>query len=82
MTQKDFESKVNQLKRIADDLQREGEHESSGLLTNMGLFIELMLLTVAKDDFQEFTHAVKGYLKYKSDQENKVKSLLKGLEIN
>lgn len=82
MTQKDFEMKVDQLRKIADDFQKEGEGQENGLLTNMGLFIELMLLSVAKEDFHELSQLIRTHLKYKADQERKIRSLLKGLEIN
>jgi len=84
MDRKDQELKaiLKELHKIAQILMEEGREREDEILNKIGATIQLMLLSVAKEDFEEMMHYVGLFVKAKTEHENAVKELLKGINLN
>lgn len=84
MNRKDQEIKaiLKELHKIAQILLEEGAEREDDILNKIGATIQLMLVSVAKDDFEEMMHYVGMFVRAKSEQERAVSELLKGINLN
>lgn len=73
---------LKELHKISKILVESGNEKNDQILSRIGATIELMLLCVARDDFEEMMYYIGMFLKERKKNEKAVENLLKGINLN